>query len=165
MITLANTDTERLLRAGLGSPINPVPSGPGEGQDNKKVLGFDTPDGRVLALDRETKGKTRIWFQPPEPPALDGVVLRPTSPINANLSGRLAVLNNPQRLQVEVTSVVLDRGGAVLGIRTYTLSSTRSVQCGSIVIHKNTPTAALSARARKRAVGNTAPVSPCLNVI
>ncbi len=102
----ASTGAERLLRARLGSPINPVPSGPRAGQDNDKVLGFGMPDGRVLALDRKAIGKTRIWFQPPEPPELDGMAMRPKSRKSANLSGRLAVLNNRQGLQVEVSSVV-----------------------------------------------------------
>jgi hypothetical protein len=56
---------------------------------------FSRLTGRI---DRET----HIWFQPPAPRDLDGMRLRPMPAINANLSGRLAVLNQRRGLQVEV---------------------------------------------------------------
>lgn len=101
-MSLEPATAERLLRARLGAPINPVPHGERSGQDNDKVLGFAVPDGRVLALNRKIDGETHIWFQPPEPPEFDGVRLRPTPTINSNLSGRLAVLDKRHGLQVEV---------------------------------------------------------------
>ena len=36
------------------------------------VVGFTTASGKVLAIHREAN-ETRIWFQPPVPPNLDGV--------------------------------------------------------------------------------------------
>lgn len=122
MMAFASTAAEGVLRARLGSPINPVPSGPRARRNNDKVLTFEAPNGHVLALDRKAKGKARIWFQPPEPRELDGVVLRPTSPINAYLGGRPAVLSNRQGLQVEASSAtalraILYRGGSVRAIR------------------------------------------------
>jgi len=101
-MSLKPATAERVLHTRLGAPINPVPHGERSGQDNDKVLGFAVPDGRVLALDRKIDGKTHIWFQPPEPPELDGVRLRPTPTINSNLSGRLSVLNKRNGLQIEV---------------------------------------------------------------
>lgn len=89
-MALAPHAAERLLRARFGDPINPVPNGARAGKNNDKVLGFATPEGRVSALDRKIQADAHIWFEPPSPPPMDGVVLRPTAPINANLSGRRA---------------------------------------------------------------------------
>jgi hypothetical protein len=103
-MSLIPSIAEKMLRVHFGAPINPVPHGEHAGQENGKVLGFAAPDGRVLALDRKIDGKTHIWFQPPPPPKLAGVSLRPTPPINSNLSGPLAVLNKRQGLRVEIDS-------------------------------------------------------------
>ena len=103
-MALHPADAERVLRARLGNPINPVPRGERAGRDNDKVLGFASSSGRVLALNRKIDGETHIWFEPNAEPELDGVRRRPKAAINDNLSGRLAVLNDRRGLQVEVDS-------------------------------------------------------------
>ena len=109
-MSLPPATAERILRARLGAPINPVPHGGRAGQDNDKLTGFALPDGRVLALNRKIGAETHVWFEPPAPPELDGVRLRETPTINSNLSGRLAVLNQRHGLQVEVdTEAALQR--------------------------------------------------------
>src|SRR5205085_2556230 len=65
------------------------------------VIGFRTPTGRVLGLDRRAS-ETRIWFQPPGPPELEGVVLMASSAKNDNLNGPLSPLNAADALRVEV---------------------------------------------------------------
>jgi hypothetical protein len=109
-MSLLPTVAEQLLRARLGTPINPVPYGERAGQDNKKVLGFAARNGRVLALNREAVGETHIWFEAPPPEGLDGVSLKPNPAKNANLSGQLSILNQPHGLQVEIdTETALGR--------------------------------------------------------
>ncbi|WP_138471654.1 GIY-YIG nuclease family protein [Poseidonocella sp. HB161398] len=66
-MTLAPKDAEAALLARYGGPAKVA---------TKKVIGFRTPVGRLLAFDLLAK-KTRIWFQPPAPPPLDGVQLLP----------------------------------------------------------------------------------------
>jgi hypothetical protein len=109
-MSLNPTAAEGLLRARLGEPINPVPTGQREGEDNDKVLGFATASGRVLALNRKIGSETHIWFEPPESPVIDGVSLRPQPTINSNLSGSLAVLNHRRGMQAEIeTEAALHR--------------------------------------------------------
>lgn len=103
-MALHPADAERVLRTRLGDPINPVPRGERAGRDNDKVLGFAASNGHVLALNRKIDGETHIWIEPNAQPELDGVRLRPKAAINANLSGRLAVLNDRRGLQVEIDS-------------------------------------------------------------
>lgn len=103
---LTPEDAERILKGRLGAPINPVARGARAGLDNDKVLGFAAPNGRVLALNREISAATHIWFEPPAPPKIEGVSLRPNAPINANLSGSLAPLNKRAGLQVEIADEV-----------------------------------------------------------
>ena len=83
---------EQILRGRFGEPAKPP---------TQYVIGFRTAVRRVLALHREA-GETRIWFQPPAPPPLEGVTLMGSSARNSNLDGHLAVLNSPEALRVEV---------------------------------------------------------------
>lgn len=83
---------ERILRDRLGEPVK---------TPTQYVIGFKTPAGRVLALHREA-GETRIWFEPPQPPPLDGVALMANSARNSNLNGELAKLGNGVSLRVEI---------------------------------------------------------------
>ncbi|MEH2491361.1 hypothetical protein [Bradyrhizobium sp. AZCC 2230] len=98
---LAIADAEATLRARLGEPSKPP---------TDYVIGFLTPTGKVLALHREAN-ETRIWFQPPAPPKLDGVRLMDNpSNGNSNINGRLLPLRAPTTLRVEVDSLgALDR--------------------------------------------------------
>jgi len=85
---------EQILRGRFGEPTKPP---------TQYVIGFRNAVGRVLALHREA-GETRLWFQPPAPPALEGVTLMINSVRNSNLDGPLALLNAPDAFRVEVDS-------------------------------------------------------------
>jgi len=94
-MTLAIADAEAILRSRLGDPAKPP---------TDYVAGFTTPSGKVLAIHREAS-ETRVWFQPPEPPNLDGVRLMTTpSNGNSNLNGLLQPLRGPSTLRVEIDS-------------------------------------------------------------
>jgi hypothetical protein len=67
-MTLAIADVEAILWSHLGEPAKPP---------TDYVVGFATPSGKLLAIDR-VASETRVWFQPPEPPNLDGVRLLDT---------------------------------------------------------------------------------------
>lgn len=93
VLTLAIAEAEVILRSRLGEPAKPP---------TDYVVGFLTPIGKVLAIHREA-AETRIWFQPPAPPALDGVRLMDTpSNGNSNINGPLLPLRSPTTLRVEV---------------------------------------------------------------
>jgi hypothetical protein len=91
-MSLSVAVAEQILRARFGEPAKPP---------TQYVVGFKTTVGRVLALHGEA-GETRMWFQPPAPPPLEGVTLMGNSARNSNLDGPLAVLNAPGALRVEV---------------------------------------------------------------
>jgi len=94
-MTLAIADAEAILRLRLGEPAKPP---------TDYVLGFKTPSGKVLAIHREAT-ETRIWFQPPAPPNLDGVhLMDAASNGNSNINGPLLPLRAPTTLRVEVDS-------------------------------------------------------------
>ena len=94
-MTIKPTDAERLLLARYGDPAKPA---------SDYVIGFRNPAGRVLAIHR-TIQDTRIWFQPPAPPALDGVTLLPDpNNGNSNLNGPLTPLRRPDTQRAEVES-------------------------------------------------------------
>lgn len=93
-MTLAPAEAERLLLARYGEPAKPA---------TNYVVGFKNPLGRVLAIHR-TNQETSIWFQPPAPPEMDGVVLQadPNNG-NSNINGPLAPLSaaNTQRVAID----------------------------------------------------------------
>jgi hypothetical protein len=94
-MTLAIADAEAILRSRLGEPAKP---------STDYVVGFKTPSGKVLAIHREAT-ETRIWFQPPAPPNLDGVhLMDAASNGNSNINGPLLPLRAPTTLRVEVDS-------------------------------------------------------------
>jgi hypothetical protein len=94
-MTLAIPDAEAILRSRLGEPAK---------SPTDYVVGFTTPSGKVLAIHREAS-QTRVWFQPPEPPKLEGVRLMDSpSNGNSNISGPLLRLRAPTTLRVEVDS-------------------------------------------------------------
>jgi hypothetical protein len=94
-MTLAIADAEAILRSRLGEPAKPP---------TDYVVGFSTPSGKVLAIHREAS-ETRVWFQPPEPPNLDGVrLMTAQSNGNSNLNGLLQPLRGPSTLRVEIDS-------------------------------------------------------------
>jgi hypothetical protein len=94
-MTLAITDAEAILRSRLGEPAKP---------STDYVVGFTTPSGKVLAIHREAN-ETRIWFQPPAPPNLNGVRLMDSaSNGNSNINGPLLPLRASTTLRVEVDS-------------------------------------------------------------
>lgn len=89
------SQAEAILRSKFGEPAKPP---------TDYVIGFKTPSGRILAIHREA-AETRIWFQPPAPPSLDGVrVLDAASNGNSNINGPLQPLRAPTTLRVEVDS-------------------------------------------------------------
>jgi hypothetical protein len=83
---------EQILRGRFGEPAK---------APTQYVIGFKTSVGRVLALHRDAS-ETRIWFQPPGPPPLEGVSLLASSAKNSNLDGALAELNSSSALRVEI---------------------------------------------------------------
>ncbi|HEY5301332.1 MAG TPA: hypothetical protein VIJ55_11710 [Acetobacteraceae bacterium] len=102
-MSLTQKHAERSLRERLGEPINRVTRGKQAGQDNSKLLGFSA-DGRLLALNRKAT-KTHLWIEPPDPPELDGVLLKKgDAPRNADLTGRFSVLLPPNGRGIEVVS-------------------------------------------------------------
>ncbi|NEI73379.1 hypothetical protein GR212_27885 [Rhizobium lusitanum] len=104
---------ERILRTRLGEP----------GKEVTYVLGFTTATGKVLALHR-TASETRLWFLPPAPPKIDGVVLMPTSAKNDDLNGQFAPLNTSSALRVEIAT----EGGLNQFLDWFTGSTTGSGQ-------------------------------------
>jgi hypothetical protein len=119
-MTLAIADAEAILRSRLGEPAKPP---------TDYVVGFTTPSGKVLAIHREPT-ETRIWFQPPAPPNLDGVRLMDSaSNGNSNINGPLLPLRAPTTLRVEVDSPgALNRFldwyvGSVAAVRTITAAA------------------------------------------
>lgn len=94
-MTLVVEQAEKILRARLGAPVK---------QPTDYVVGFVVPSGKVLAMDRRAS-ETRLWFQPPAPPTLEGVRQIPVANGNSNLdSGPLAPLKAPTTLRVEIDS-------------------------------------------------------------
>jgi hypothetical protein len=94
-MTLAIADAEAILRSRLGEPAKPP---------TDYIVGFATPSGKVLAIHREAS-ETRVWFQPPEPPNLDGVrLMNSPSNGNSNINGPLLPLRAPTTLRVEIDS-------------------------------------------------------------
>ncbi len=94
-MTLAIADAEAILKSRLGEPTKPP---------TDYVVGFKTPSGKVLAIHREAT-ETRIWFQAPAPPSLDGVhLMDAASNGNSNINGPLLPLRAPTTLRVEVDS-------------------------------------------------------------
>ena len=92
-MTLKPTEAERLLRSRLGEPAK---------DPTQYVIGFRTRTGKLLAMYR-TISETRVWFQPPAPPALDGVTLLPDADNgNSNINGALLPLSRPDTLRVEI---------------------------------------------------------------
>lgn len=94
-MTLAIAEAETILRTRLGEPAKPP---------TDYIVGFKTPSGKVLAIHREAN-ETRIWFQPPSPPNLDGVrLMDAVSNGNSNINGPLLPLRAPTTLRVEINS-------------------------------------------------------------
>lgn len=112
-MSVPTTTAERTLRARLGEP----------GKEVKYVLGFTTATGKVLALHRMAS-ETRLWFLPPAPPKIDGVVLMPTSAKNDDLNGQFAPLNTSSALRVEIAT----EGGLNRFLDWYAVSTTGAAQ-------------------------------------
>jgi hypothetical protein len=94
-MTLAIADAEAILRSRLGEPAKP---------STDYVVGFTTPSGKVLAIHREAS-ESRVWFQAPKPPNLDGVrLIDSPSNGNSNINGALVPLRAPTTLRVEMDS-------------------------------------------------------------
>jgi hypothetical protein len=94
-MTLEIEDAEQILQTRLGDPAKPP---------TQYVMGFETSSGKVLAIDR-VASETRVWFQHPKPPEIDGVRLMDSpSNGNSNLNGPLLPLRAPTTLRVEVDS-------------------------------------------------------------
>lgn len=94
-MTLPPSDAEQFLFTRYGEPVKAA---------TDYVVGFQTPNGRVLAIHR-TAQETRIWFQPPVPPTMAGITLldQPNNG-NSNINGPLAPLRRPDTQRVEVDS-------------------------------------------------------------
>ena len=88
-------EAERLLVQRLGLPVKPP---------TKYVIGFKTPNGKLLAMHR-TSQLVRVWFQLPAPPAIGGLhLLHNPSNGNSNLNGPLKALQATNVLRAELTS-------------------------------------------------------------
>ena len=71
-------DALPILVLRLGETINKVPDKRNgrHSLENKKVMGFRTPSGRVLALDVDGEyEEVKIWIEPPAPPTITGINL------------------------------------------------------------------------------------------
>lgn len=88
---LLSATAEQSLTAWLGPPI----------KDVQYLVGFRTPNGRLIALDRRAAA-TRIWFMPPTRP-IEGVTYIAHAK-NDNLNGPFAPLNSPIARRAEVES-------------------------------------------------------------
>ncbi len=94
-MTLSPNGAEKALLARYGEPAK---------EPTDYIIGFRAPVGRVLAIHRTTQ-ETRIWFQPPAPPQLDGVrLLDEPNNGNSNINGLLAPLKQPDTQRVEIDS-------------------------------------------------------------
>lgn len=92
-MTLKVIDAEQMLIARLGEPAK---------APTDYIIGFRTRTGKVLAMHRQAS-ETRIWFQPPAPPYLDGVKLLPDpNNGNSNINGPFLPLTRPDTLRAEV---------------------------------------------------------------
>ena len=92
-MTLKVIDAERLLIARFGEPAK---------APTDYIIGFTTRSGKVLAMHRQAS-ETRIWFQPPAPPPLDGVkLLADPNNGNSNINGALLPLTRPDTLRAEI---------------------------------------------------------------
>lgn len=95
-MTLAPVEAERLLLARYDEPAKPA---------TDKVLGFKTNGGRVFAIDTRAK-ETRLWFQPPPAPAMEGIEALP-DPNNGShhLNGPLSPLKRSDTQRVLIDSL------------------------------------------------------------
>lgn len=69
-------DALPILILRFGETINKVPDNRNgrEGLENKKVMGFRTPSGKVLALDVDGEAEeVKLWIEPPAPPKISGI--------------------------------------------------------------------------------------------
>ena len=98
-MTLERSKAEAILIDTLGPPVKNI----------VKILGVLTPSGKPLALHRETAA-VRLWFRPPQPPTLPEVTLLPGPAKNADLTGPLALLAQPDTLRVDILSEAGLRG-------------------------------------------------------
>jgi hypothetical protein len=93
-MTLTAREAEEILRAHLGKPA----------KTTKYVIGFMTPSLEVLAMHRTIKTR-RIWFEPPAPDPIVGLVLLDTPHNrNSNLNRDLLPLRDPSTLRAEINS-------------------------------------------------------------
>ena len=94
-MTFAIAAAEDIHRSRFGEPAKTA---------TKYVIGFVKPTGKVLTIDHAA-GETRVWFQPPTPPILDGVrLMDDPSNGNSNINGPLHPLRSPTTLRVEMDS-------------------------------------------------------------
>ncbi|WP_299809794.1 hypothetical protein [uncultured Roseibium sp.] len=74
-------DALPILVLRFGETINKVPDDRNgrRGYENKKVMGFRTRSGKVLALDVDGEyDEVEVWIEPPAPPAIIGIrILKP----------------------------------------------------------------------------------------
>ena len=73
-------DAHPLLVLHFGETINKVSDNRNgrQGLENKKVMGFRTPSGKVLALDVDGENeKVKLWIEPPAPPTIVGIRILP----------------------------------------------------------------------------------------
>ena len=96
-MTLSPKEAERILYARYDEPAK---------APTDYVLGFLTSAGKAFAIHR-TAAETMIWFQPPEPPVLDGVEIQaePNNG-NSNINGPLAPLRHPGTLRARIDSAI-----------------------------------------------------------
>lgn len=78
-MTFRVLDALPILTLRFGQTINKVPDDRSgrKGYENKKVMGFDAGNGKVLALDVEHSNleTVKIWIEPPTPPAMPGITV------------------------------------------------------------------------------------------
>jgi len=92
-MTLPIAAATDILHAKFGAPVKAA---------TQYVVGFQTSNGKLLALDRQPT-ESRIWFQAPAPPPLAGVTLIDYAK-NSNLNGPLLPLSAPGTLRVQLES-------------------------------------------------------------
>lgn len=93
-MALIATEAEKILRTRLGDPEKK--------NQTKKIVGFVTTTGKVLAMPRDLKS-TRILFEGPITFSIPGVVQLPkVSNKNSNINGDLSILRAGSTMHIQV---------------------------------------------------------------
>lgn len=105
-MTFRVLDALPVLVTRLGETINKVPSGARSGLENKKVMGFKTSAGKLLALDvyPGNMKQVKLWIEPPLSASIPGVIAVAPK-LCADLNRKdLAALSAGKALYLEISN-------------------------------------------------------------